>query len=115
MPAMPAMPDMSAPSGLFPHAELAVVLLVINDWVLKPHLAGWVPVPLAQAVPSVAGWRLGSLPRALEREQVQRLLGFRGEGVDVTYLADTVVLLRFFEAVGRVRRAMSIEIPTNSA
>jgi integrase/recombinase XerD len=38
------------------------------------HLAGWVPVPLAQAVPSVAGWRLGSLPRALEREQVQRLL-----------------------------------------
>ena len=38
------------------------------------HLAGWVPVPLAQAVPSVAGWRLASLPRALEPEQVQRLL-----------------------------------------
>jgi circadian clock protein KaiC len=28
--------------------------------------------------------------------------------VDVTYLADTVILLRYFEAVGRVRRAMSI-------
>jgi circadian clock protein KaiC len=28
--------------------------------------------------------------------------------VDVTYLADTVVLLRYFEALGRVRRAMSI-------
>jgi site-specific recombinase XerD len=38
------------------------------------HLAGWVPVPLAQAVPSVAGWRLASLPRALDPEQVQRLL-----------------------------------------
>jgi site-specific recombinase XerD len=38
------------------------------------HLAGWVPVPLAQAVPSVAGWRLASLPRALEPEQVQRLV-----------------------------------------
>jgi integrase/recombinase XerD len=38
------------------------------------HVAGWVPVPLAQAVPSVAGWRLGSLPRALEAEQVERLL-----------------------------------------
>jgi site-specific recombinase XerD len=38
------------------------------------HLAGWVPVPLAQAVPTVAGWRLASLPRALEAEQVQRLL-----------------------------------------
>jgi circadian clock protein KaiC len=28
--------------------------------------------------------------------------------VDVTYLADTVVLLRYFEACGRVRRAMSV-------
>jgi circadian clock protein KaiC len=28
--------------------------------------------------------------------------------VDVTYLADTVILLRFFEALGAVRRAMSI-------
>jgi circadian clock protein KaiC len=28
--------------------------------------------------------------------------------VDVTYLADTVVLLRYFEALGMVRRAMSV-------
>lgn len=28
--------------------------------------------------------------------------------VDVTYLADTVILLRYFEALGRVRRAVSI-------
>ncbi len=28
--------------------------------------------------------------------------------VDVTYLADTVILLRYFEAVGRVRRAVSV-------
>ena len=27
--------------------------------------------------------------------------------VDVTYLADTVVLLRYFEAFGRIRRAIS--------
>jgi integrase/recombinase XerD len=38
------------------------------------HVAGWLPIALAQAVPSVAGWRLASLPRALEAEQVQRLL-----------------------------------------
>jgi site-specific recombinase XerD len=38
------------------------------------HLAGWVPVGLSQAVPTVAGWRLASLPRALEAEQVQRLI-----------------------------------------
>jgi circadian clock protein KaiC len=28
--------------------------------------------------------------------------------VDVTYLADTVMLLRYFEAMGTVRRAISI-------
>ena len=28
--------------------------------------------------------------------------------VDVTYLADTVLLLRYFEAAGQVRRAMSV-------
>jgi circadian clock protein KaiC len=28
--------------------------------------------------------------------------------VDVSYLADTVVLLRFFEAGGRVRKAISV-------
>jgi circadian clock protein KaiC len=28
--------------------------------------------------------------------------------VDVTYLADAVVLLRYFEASGRVRRAISV-------
>jgi circadian clock protein KaiC len=28
--------------------------------------------------------------------------------VDVTYLADTVVLMRYFEAKGRVRRAVSV-------
>jgi circadian clock protein KaiC len=28
--------------------------------------------------------------------------------VDVTYLADTVVLLRYFEALGTVRRAISV-------
>jgi circadian clock protein KaiC len=36
------------------------------------------------------------------------LVGEMKTPVDVTYLADTVILLRFFEALGAVRRAMSI-------
>jgi circadian clock protein KaiC len=36
------------------------------------------------------------------------LVGDMQAPVDVTYLADTVVLLRYFEAMGRVRRAISI-------
>ena len=36
------------------------------------------------------------------------LVGDMKTPVDVTYLADNVVLLRFFEAEGRVRRAMSV-------
>jgi circadian clock protein KaiC len=36
------------------------------------------------------------------------LVGDMKTPVDVTYLADTVILLRYFEAAGRVRRAISV-------
>ncbi|HUO93177.1 MAG TPA: ATPase domain-containing protein [Rhizomicrobium sp.] len=36
------------------------------------------------------------------------LVGDMRTPVDVTYLADTVILLRYFEAVGQVRRAISV-------
>jgi circadian clock protein KaiC len=36
------------------------------------------------------------------------LVGNMQTPVDVTYLADTVVLMRYFEAGGRVRRAVSV-------
>lgn len=36
------------------------------------------------------------------------LVGDMQTPVDVTYLADTVILLRYFEALGRVRRAISV-------
>jgi circadian clock protein KaiC len=36
------------------------------------------------------------------------LVGDMKSPVDVTYLADTVVLLRYFEAAGRIRRAISV-------
>jgi integrase/recombinase XerD len=38
------------------------------------HLTGVVPLPLAAAVPSVAGWRLSGLPKGLEPGQLRRLL-----------------------------------------
>lgn len=36
------------------------------------------------------------------------LVGEMKSPVDITYLADSVILLRYFEAVGRVRRAISV-------
>jgi len=36
------------------------------------------------------------------------LVGDMKSPVDVTYLADTVILLRYFEAIGEVRRAISV-------
>jgi integrase/recombinase XerD len=38
------------------------------------HVEGLVPVPLAAAVPAVAGWRLDALPRGLQPGQVTALL-----------------------------------------
>jgi circadian clock protein KaiC len=36
------------------------------------------------------------------------MIGDMRQNVDVTYIADTVILLRYFEATGRVRRAISV-------
>jgi circadian clock protein KaiC len=36
------------------------------------------------------------------------LVGDMQAPVDVSYLADSIILLRYFEAFGRVRRAMSV-------
>jgi circadian clock protein KaiC len=36
------------------------------------------------------------------------MLGDMRQPVDLTYLADTVILMRYFEAFGRVRRAISV-------
>jgi circadian clock protein KaiC len=52
----------------------------------------------------------------LNRQQATTFLTVAQQGVvgdmrapiDITYLADTVILLRYFEALGRVRRAISI-------
>ena len=38
------------------------------------HLTGQVPTSLAAVVPSVAGWRLATLPKGLEPDQLRRLL-----------------------------------------
>jgi circadian clock protein KaiC len=43
------------------------------------------------------------------------LVGDMKAPVDVTYLADTVILLRYFEAAGRVRRAISVVKKRTSA
>jgi circadian clock protein KaiC len=36
------------------------------------------------------------------------MIGDMKQTIDVTYVADTVIMLRYFEALGRVRRAMSV-------
>jgi circadian clock protein KaiC len=38
----------------------------------------------------------------------QGMMGDMRAPVDVTYIADTVILLRYFEAMGRIRRAISV-------
>jgi len=56
------------------------------------HVAGYVPVPLAGAVPAVAGWRLASLPRGLDAAIVSRLLASCDRGT-VTGRRDYAILI----------------------
>jgi site-specific recombinase XerD len=63
----------SCPGRAVGSAKLIVCALrSLLGWL---HLTGTVPVSLAAAVPSVAGWRLSGLPKGLEPGQLRRLLG----------------------------------------
>jgi integrase/recombinase XerD len=55
------------------------------------HVTGHVPVPLAAAVPAVAGWRLASLPRGLDAAVVARVLASCDRGT-VTGRRDLAIL-----------------------
>ena len=45
----------------------------------------------------------------------QGILGSMPSSIDLSYLADNIILLRFFEAAGRVRRAISVVKKRRSA
>ena len=46
----------------------------LRSLLVFPHITGRVPDPLAAVVPSVASWRLSSLPRGLDRGHIGRIL-----------------------------------------
>jgi integrase len=63
----------SCPGRAVGSAKLVVCALrSLLRWL---HLSGQMPVSLASAVPSVAGWRLPGLPKGLEPGELRRLLG----------------------------------------
>lgn len=68
------------------------------------HLEGLTVVPLAQVVPSSAGWSLSSLPRGLPAEDVRRMLAGcdRGRGTGRRDYAILTVLVRLGLRAGEV-------------
>ena len=70
------------------------------------HLTGRVPTSLAGAVPSVAGWRLSSLPKGLEPGELRRLLAGcdRRTGTGRRDYAILLVLARLGLRAGEVAR-----------
>ncbi|HZM77662.1 MAG TPA: site-specific integrase [Candidatus Limnocylindrales bacterium] len=70
------------------------------------HLTGQVPTSLASAVPSVAGWRLSSLPKGLEPDELRRLLAScdRRTGTGRRDYAVLLVLARLGLRAGEVAR-----------
>jgi integrase/recombinase XerD len=51
-----------------------LIVTTLRSLLIFLHIEGVIATPLAAAVPSVAGWRLAGRPRALEPEQLRRLL-----------------------------------------
>jgi integrase/recombinase XerD len=63
--------DVCSVPGRTPSSNL---LAALRSFLRFAQLEGWTNLPLAQAVPSIAGWSGGSLPRRLEPDEVRRLL-----------------------------------------
>lgn len=57
-----------------PQGTAKLIVTTLRSLLTFLHIAGVVAEPLAGAVPSVAGWRLTGLPRALDPDQLRRLL-----------------------------------------
>jgi integrase/recombinase XerD len=57
-----------------PQGTAKLIVTTLRSLLRFLHVEGVIAAPLAAAVPSVAGWRLTGLPRALEPEQLRRLL-----------------------------------------
>jgi integrase/recombinase XerD len=57
------------------------------------YLEGWTPRPLSEAVPSVAGWSVGSLPRAVDGDVVARLLASCDVGTAVGCRDRAIIVL----------------------
>jgi len=70
------------------------------------HVEGLIARPLAGSVPSVAGWRLAGLPRALDGGQVRRLLDScdRSTVPGIRDFAILTMLVRLGVRRGEVRR-----------
>jgi len=70
------------------------------------HLTGQIPTALAAAVPSVAGWRLSGLPKALEPAELRGLLGAcdRRTGTGRRDYAILLLLARLGLRAGEVAR-----------
>jgi integrase len=57
-----------------PQGTAKLIVTTLRSLLTFLHIEGVVAEPLAGAVPSVAGWRLTGLPRALDPDQLRRLL-----------------------------------------
>ena len=58
----------------YSHERVRLMVTALRSFFQFLRRCGDLPTHLAAAVPTVAQWKLSSLPKALEREQVQRLL-----------------------------------------
>ena len=87
-------------------APTSSLLAALRSFLRFAHLEGWIALPLAQAVPSVARWSGGALPRRLEQDEVGRLLGScdRHGGAGRRDYAILTLLVRLGLRAGEVAR-----------
>jgi site-specific recombinase XerD len=87
-----------------PQGTAKLIVTTLRSLLTFLHIEGVIAEPLAGAVPSVAGWRLSGLPRALEPDQLRRLLAScdRRRGLGCRHYAILLLLSRLGLRAGEV-------------
>ena len=89
-----------------------LIVCALRSFLRWLQLTGQTPTSVAEAVPAVAGWKLSNLPRALESDQLRRLLTACDRGTPTGRRDYAVLLLlsRLGLRAGEVARLSLVDI-----
>jgi len=89
---------------------VSLLATVLRSFLRFAHVRGYIDRPLVAAVPAVAHWSMGSIPKALPQTDVERVLAYSKRRRSPGGLRDRAILLLLARLGLRARDVMLLEL-----